>query len=464
MKRITAVLAAAMSVLMLSSPVTYAAKADISDYVRMDEYVPFKMTDADFWIDLKGAEEKKIYSRSSIDRLNEENRITFSIDGNTVSLYDLEDTIDGGIVRALVGMANTPSDPSAVYRKGKPTTSSYWRKLEEKRNMEGIEDEVQVQFGFSTKRSSLRAFPSYDFIGEDEGDRFYDVMVWSEFMPYMPLAVLHETADGEWLYVCFEGFSGWVHKDCVALCETKDEWLERADPEEFLVVTGREVRLQDDVENESLSGSLLPMGTKMPLVRIEDAPEFINDRETKGCYIVKLPVRGEDGYITDRYSLISIKEDVNIGYLDYTRENVVRQAMKLYGDRYGWAGMSHSNDCSGITGEIFRCFGIKLPRVSSDIGNYNGKKTYDVTEYPVKKKIRLLKKVPIGSVLFFKGHIMIFLGVYKDAPYCISAAGTYYDDSEKIYDTNSVLITNMNEVNRSDGDSWTEHLQKIVVI
>ena len=244
-------------------------------------------------------------------------------------------------------------------------------------------------------------------------------MVFSEFMPFCPLLVLHETADGEWLYVMFEGFSGWVSKKYVAICDSKDEWLERSDPDEFLVVTGREIRLQDDVKNEALSGSLIPMGTKLPLVRADDAPEFINDRETKGCYIVKLPVRGSDGYITDRYSLISIKEDVNIGYLDYTRENVVRQAMKLLGDRYGWAGMSHSNDCSGITGEIYRCFGIKLP---------------------------------------------IFLGVYEGDPYCISAAGTYYDTSGKMYDTNSVIITNMNEVVRGNGNTWLGDLSKIVIV
>ena len=464
MKKYMHFAAAAVSAVMLCSVPVYAYGGDVSEYVRMDSSVSFDMTDPEFWIGLKGKEEKIVYSQKKIRELNENNPLLQGMNENIFSIFDVDGTLPGELVRGYIDAADVPSDPSSCYRGGKPTTAAYWESLRQKANLDGVPDTVEVRYGISTARSSLRAFPSYDFIGEDKQDRFFDVMVWSEFMPYNPLLVVHESTDGNWYYVLFEGYAGWVHKDYVALCETKEEWLERADPEEFLVVTGRELRLQDDVKNPALSGSLLPMGTKLPLVKYEDAPEFINDRETKGCYITKLPVRGSDGYITDKYSLISVKEDVNVGYLDYTYENIVRLAMKRYGDRYGWAGMSHSNDCSGITGEIFRCFGIKLPRTSGSIANYSGRKTYDVTNYSDNKKIKLLEKVPVGSILFFKGHIMIFLGVYEGDPYCISAVGTYCGSSGTMYDTNSVMISNMNETYRADGETWLSHIQKIIVV
>ena len=462
-KRLTCI-AAAFSVMMLSAPTVYATDKTTEDYVRMDSTVTFDMTESDFWTSLKDDGDKVRYSQKQIVSLNASNPIMNGTDTISFSIFDVDGTMDGEIVRTLVSGASVPSDPSSCFLNGKPTTVSYWNKLKAKTNHENIPDTVEVKYGFSTKRSSLRAFPSYDFIGEDKDDRFFDVMVYSEFMPFCPLLVLHESSDGNWLYVMFEGFSGWVHKSYVAVCDSKEDWLERANPDEFLVVTGRELRLQDDVRSPSLSGSLLPMGTKLPLVDPDDAPDFINDRETKGCYIVKLPVRNSDGSIADKYSLISVKEDVNVGYLDYTYNNVVRQAMKLYGDRYGWAGLNHSNDCSGITGEIFRCFGIKLPRTSGTIASFNGRKTFDVSEYSVKRKTNLLEKVPAGSILFFRGHIMIFLGVYEGDPYCISAIGTYCDKDGNMYDTNSVMISNMNETYRADGNTWLSHIQKIIVV
>ena len=469
-KKIRAVAAVCLALSMMTAPASLtvtasAAAPDINDYVRMDDMVSFDMTDAEFWIENSTVDPNKtIHSKKNLPALRENNAPMIGYETGEFSIYDVDGTLDGDIVRYFVGAAAVPDDPSAVYLRGKPTTSSYWEKLREKANYDAIPDTVDVKYGYSIIRSSLRAFPSYDFIGEDQSDRFYDVMVWSEFMPFAPLIVVHESTDGEWYYVMFEGFCGWVRKDCVAICEDKEDWLARKDPDEFLMVTGREVRLQDDVVNTSLSGSLIPMGTKLPLVKAEDAPEFINDRETKGCYIVKLPIRDSDGMIEDRYSLISIKEDVNIGYLPYTGANVVRQAFKLFGDRYGWAGVEHSNDCSGITDEIYRCFGIYLPRTSGDIAGFNGKKTYDVSEYSAKKKINLLSRLPIGTVIYFRGHIMIYIGVYNGDPYCISATGTYLDDDGKVYDTNSVIVTNMRTTHRADGQTWIEHAAKFIVV
>ena len=461
--RISGAAAAVSLALIICSGTVSAQSTDINDFVRQPHNVSYAMTDAAYWTrDLNDA---PIRTPEQIIQFNAENVITLGdMSEGELTLYELGDTISGSRVRELVNGVSSPSEPSECYLNGRPTTQEYWEKLEKKLNSENIPDTVQIRYGFSTARSSLRIYPSTDFIGEDKEDRFYDLMVMSEYMPFQPLAVVHETADGEWYYVLFDGFGGWVQKKYVALCDSREEWLERSEPEDFLVVTGRELRLQYDEKCRALSNQLIPMGTKLPLVKRTDAPRFINDRDTAGCYIVKLPVRGNDGRITDRYSLISEKEDVHIGYLEYTSKNVVDLAMKRYGDRYGWAGLGYSNDCSGITDEIFRCFGIKLPRVSSQIGAVNAVKNYDVTGYTDEEKLELLKTVPAGTVLYIRGHIMIYLGMKEGTPFCISAAGTYYDDEGDAYEVNCVTINDMTQTYRKSGNTWLTDLAGVIIV
>ncbi|MBQ7990235.1 MAG: SH3 domain-containing protein [Oscillospiraceae bacterium] len=462
------------ALLALSMVLTAAVQvnaAGMSEYVRMNDGVSYSMTSPSFWINkykstavFGDSEERILHTPDEIATLNRLNAQTESVGDSSISIYDIEGEIDGSFVRSIFEQISAPSDPSSVFLGGKPTDQAYWDELIDNADMDNVPDTVEVKFGYSTARSSLRAFPSYDFIGEDKDDRFFDVMVYSEYMPFRPLVVVHESKDGNWYYVIFEGYSGWVNKRYVALCESREDWVERMEPEDFLVVTGRELRLQDDVRAPSLSGQLIPMGTRLPLVKKKDIPRFINDRETTGCYVVKLPVRKADGYITDKYSLISIKEDVNIGYLDYTSENVIRLAMKRLGDRYGWAGVNFSNDCSGMAGEIFRCFGIKLPRGSGQIAGYSNVNNVDVSEMTADEKREVLDDAAIGSLLWFKGHIMIYLGMHEGVPYCISATGTYVDGNENMMDTNSVIITNMERTYRANGETWLEDLGRVITV
>ena len=86
------------------------------------------------------------------------------------------------------------------------------------------------------------------------------------------------------------GFGGWIRKEHVAVCPSHEDWDARREPEDFLVVTGREIRLNKDRGCEELSNLLLPMGTVLPLVKPEDAPESIDGRYSYNSYIVRLPI------------------------------------------------------------------------------------------------------------------------------------------------------------------------------
>jgi cell wall-associated NlpC family hydrolase len=48
-------------------------------------------------------------------------------------------------------------------------------------------------------------------------------------------------------------------------------------------------------------------------------------------------------------------------YLPLTRANVIRQAFKFLGERYGWGHSFNARDCSGFTNDVYRSFGILMP-------------------------------------------------------------------------------------------------------
>ena len=53
-------------------------------------------------------------------------------------------------------------------------------------------------------------------------------------------------------------------------------------------------------------------------------------------------------------------------YLPLTRANLLRQGFKFLGERYGWGHSYNARDCSGFVSEVYRSFGVQLPRNTRD--------------------------------------------------------------------------------------------------
>ena len=417
-----------------------------TEYVRLIDGVKPEMMQPGYWI--KEGSSKVLMTPDEIAEFNRNNRgvITASDKTKFPKLDEFPETLDGKVLRSfLTDCANAaPKDPSKLYLNGKPTTDEYWKELIARSNIEAIPEEINVKFGFTVKRMTIRLFPTEDRVFEKTSDRYYDAMIFSECMPYMPVAVLHESSDGEYLYVVFDSYAAWVRKDTVALCKDINDWKERQNPGQWLVVTGREIRLGNDPYSSKTTNTVLPMGTKMELVPADKAPKSTHQRTTFGDYVVKVPTRGSDGSLKDEYVLIPVSDDVNVGYLPLTSENIVRQAFKRLGDRYGWAGDLQANDCTGITREIYRCFGILLPRVGQS--NVNGVYKVNMSKMNSKQKLEVIEKLAPGSLISMPGHMMIYLGTVDGKPYVISACGTFVQPapgSTEALHPNSVILNSL---------------------
>ena len=435
-------------------------------YIRMPDGVSPEMMNSSYWI--REGSDKVLMDEAAIKVFNKENLFPIRAKNGTELplITEIGDTLDGEILREFLrdNEAAVPKDPSGYYLNGAKTDSSYWQDLVGLSNIEGVPDEIKVRFGFTVKRMTVRLFPTEDKVYEGPSDKFFDSMIYSECMPYLPVIVLHESTDGQYLYVVFDSYSAWVRKDAVALCKSREEWSQRQEPEHFLTVTGRELRLGDDPYTPSVSDLVLPMGTRMPLLTAKEAPESVTHRATFANYVVKLPTRGEDGYIKDENVLIPVSEDVTPGYLPFTPANILKLSFKLLGDRYGWAGDLRANDCTGIIREVYNCFGILIPRGGQS--KVKGVVKTDMSDMSDKEKLDVFKGLEAGSLIYMPGHAMIYIGMEADVPYVINANGGFTPpepgSNERIY-TRSVTVNSM-YVRTSGLKSWLSRSNTAVTV
>lgn len=471
MKRLIAISLAVIA-LLSPLPAAQAIKTETAEeHIALPDGVSAEQLTAEYWLGKKNKQaahsDKLIMSQSEIDAVNAQNADMISIGDISCALTDIPESVPGDIVRALVTLAQPPENPASRYLHGAPTDKAYWDALLANTAPDAVPDTVTVRYGYSVRRASLRLFPTNDFVGGTATDRLYDKLVMSEFLPYLPLAVLHESADGDWCYVMLYGFGGWIEKENLALCESRADWLERMRPERFLTVTARELTLADEPYCPSVSALRLPMGTRLSLADDGTEAEPINSRRAYGCYVVKLPTRGEDGYIKDEYALIPAGEDVCVGFLPFTRENIVELTFKHLGARYGWAGMYSANDCSGIVHEVFACFGFELPRTAGAIMAVDGFEKLDLSGMDEAQKLKALDDIPAGSLLGFPGHIMLYLGKAGDKAYVISAVGSFGPaDADENYDfsVNSVTVNSLADTRRRTGGLWLGALASALII
>ena len=91
--------------------------------------------------------------------------------------------------------------------------------------------------------------------------------------------------------------------------------------------------------------------------------------------------------------------------------NAAKIADELIGEPYGWGGLYGNRDCSSMTRDFFAPFGIWLPRHSEDqvkeVGNYIELQGLSPEQ---KEKIILEKGIPYLSLLWRKGHVMLYIG------------------------------------------------------
>ena len=125
--------------------------------------------------------------------------------------------------------------------------------------------------------------------------------------------------------------------------------------------------------------------------------------------MVYVPVRNSDGSYKKVCALISQHYDVFTGFPEMTQAGILRVSFNNLGDRYGWGGMMDSMDCSLFTRNVYRCFGLNLPRNTNWQQALPGRRI-DLAGMSDEEKLNAIDRMPAGTLLYFPGHTMIYTG------------------------------------------------------
>lgn len=369
------------------------------------------------------------------------------------TIFDLRnypESIDRQTLTAWLTAAVFPTDE--MYINGAPATAAFYNELRSQLNISAVQDIIPVRYGLTIERANVRTFPTNTGVFETPSDREFDLFQETAVDPAAPVIILHNSLRGDWLYVQTNNYRGWVPSKSVAITTRRWEWLQYINEPNYLIVTGNRIQVNANTPGEA--PAIFEMGAKLPLVYKKKA---VGD---SGSFVVKLPKRDLQGKLYFEHLQIPATDDVNVGYLPYTRANIIRQAFKFFGQPYGWGGMHDSVDCSSLTMNVYRTFGISLPRNADQqevaIGSVYHMQSADAAA--IKKQ---LMSIEVGATLHMNGHVMLYLGQDDNKFYAIHSLSAYVirngDGSSQRVRVMKVVVSDL-DLRRGNGKTFLESL------
>ena len=324
---------------------------------------------------------------------------------------------------------------------------------------------MPVQYAICTKRTCITIFPSNKPLHDDPGDPDYDFRFLTMVRVNEPVVLMAKsgelvTENGKtktYYQARTSSVSGWIDADDIAICKNKAEWLDawNFSSDKTLVVYDDKIRTEESYFNEDASNRLLPMGTCLKLADESDWTSLINNRSAHNNHVVWMPVRKADGTYEKQLALIGENKKVSEGYLPLTSENIAMVAFNYLGDAYGWGGMMEANDCSGYVKDVYKCFGLDIAR-NTTWQALQPVKRYDLKSKSKEEKIEIIKKLPVGAVLIWPGHEMIYLGNEDEKLYVISSVSKVKLNGSTVR-TRNVMINTL-DMSGIGGSDWLTNL------
>jgi hypothetical protein len=336
-------------------------------------------------------------------------------------------------------------------------------KLIEKSTFEKIKDNANFekyktlnQKAITLKHLDLRGFPLSSPMFKDPsiaGEGFpFDYMQNSTISANKPILLSHYSKDREWAYIFTSFTGGWVNsKDIINIDKKYTDIWQKA-KQIFLIKD--DIPLYD-ADNNFLFNSRV--GMMLPLIS-----------EDKYSYTV-LTISSYKNHQANYHKTKISKDIAHENIMSFNKKNVQKIFDEVAKSKYGWGGMYGQRDCSSTVRDIYTPFGVWFPRNSyqqSKVG-----KTIKMDAMSDKQKIDLIKKqaVPFKTLLYKKGHVLIYVGVkdnevvafhnawgiktkYKDQEGRVVVGKSIYSslnlgDELKYYDEEGSLLRNLESMN-----------------
>jgi len=283
------------------------------------------------------------------------------------------------------------------YGENKRKHSPAWiKKLQQNASLDNFPNTLKP--AITTRNTNLRMLPTqgphfYRSGGDIDGWPFDNLQI-SSVAVNTPLLICHLSADKSWALVETNFAFGWMPVEDYA--RVSDDFIKAWECGRYAVVIKDKSSIFDE---KGLFSFRTSIGQMFPLVN--ETPEKLE---------ILIAAADENKNAIIKNGFVS-RQIVDIKPLPFTYNNAVKIANEMIDEPYGWGGLYGNRDCSAMTRDFFAPFGIWLPRHSEDqvkkVGTYIDLQNLTPEQ---KEKIILEQGIPYLSLLWRKGHVMLYIG------------------------------------------------------
>ena len=255
------------------------------------------------------------------------------------------------------------------------------------------------------ENSNLRLIPTskpiFNGINNNVDGFPFDVNQNSAIPANTPIYIAHISKDKAWVLVETSFAYGWIKIRDIAYAGPKfqKKFLNHS---QFVAIT------EDDLAIKTFAGNYLfngYIGMMFPLLK-----------ETSINYHIITACANTSKYAYIKESVISKKTAKKMP-IPLTIKNISTICNKVTNKPYGWGGLYNNRDCSAMIKDIFTPFGIWLPRNSTSQAKKGGFYIDISTMQPhMKEQFILENAIPYLTLLWFPGHIMLYIGEQDNYP------------------------------------------------
>jgi cell wall-associated NlpC family hydrolase len=418
-----------------------------------------------FWIGLQAQPDQVILDRAAIEAQNAK---LLRVDPSMHDLRALPKTLARERVAGWITALSERPDHPLFDVDGQPVPAATLDAVVGNLALDAIPAQQPTRYGLVVRRAALRTFPTALRVFSEKGDTDIDRFQESAEFPGTPVAIVHASADGKWLFVVSPRYAAWTEKENVAEGSAA-QVLGYAGKTPYRVITGATERTVFTREQPAVSQLQLDMGTRIPLVTDLPPDQPVNGQTPYAAHVLELPLRKADGTLGFTPALLQKNTDTAADYLPLTRANIIRQAFKFLGERYGWGHSYDGRDCSGFVSDVYRSMGVEMPRNTSKQAISPALEHRAFTAKDSREeRIKAAHALQVGDLVYIPGHVMMVIGHLHGQPYVIhDTGGMSYrkaDGSKARVKLNAVSVTPLLPMLFNDKQTFVDRMTSIVRI
>jgi cell wall-associated NlpC family hydrolase len=418
-----------------------------------------------YWIGLQKQPDRVILTRAQIEA---ENATLLKSDPSMHDLRALPKTLTREQVAGWINELSERPTRQLYDVDGQSVPAATLDVLIDDLALSGIPAQQVTRYGLVVRRASFRTFPTQLRVFSSKDDTDIDRFQETAEFPGVPVAIAHASRDGHWLFVVSPRYAAWTEKENVAEGSAA-QVFGYADKTPYRVITGATERTVFTREVPGVSQLQLDMSTRVPLQTDLPADQPVNGQTPYAAYTLQLPLRDADGKLQFTPALLQKNTDTAGDYLPLTPANIVRQAFKFLGERYGWGHSYDGRDCSGFVSDVYRSMGVQMPRNTSKQAISPALKHRLFTDKDSREaRIKAAHELQVGDLVYIPGHVMMVIGQRDGQPYVIhDVGGMSYRKSDGTIariKLNAVSVTPLLPMLFNDHQTFVDRMTSIVRI